>query len=368
MESDSVQPTTGSGQPQLQEEVGKNFYSGAAEYLYRGRGLTWDVVKEYPWTLTKNKALLDEAPYVTLYEYEIDESTIQTQTSYYSTAARNAADRNVDPLSPYENLFPRSKPINVYNFPYFSDTNFKLSTPTWQSLDTLEQGKKFVEGIGGVLGGPKGAELVGSLIEGTAAVAGAALAVAYPKVGIMDRPKLWQSHDFRTVEIKFYLFNTLGPNDWKKNWNLCWHLVNQNLFTKRDFITGIPPVYYEFIIPGQHYSFAASVTDLTIYNRGNMRRIEDRIVPDVYEVNMTLQDMVMPSRNLFQAIRNKQQQVTVNGFRSNAGIPITEPPVANTAPNTSSIQPGRQPTGPIGPVVSSNPTPTSRRAGEVTRV
>jgi hypothetical protein len=93
-------------------------------------------------------------------------------------------------------------------------------------------------------------------------------------------------------------------------------LVNQNLFRKRDFITGIPPVYYEILIPGQHYSLAACVTNLVIYNRGNMRRLFDGntsvVVPDVYEINMTLTDMTMPSRNLFQAVNTLSKDVTVN--------------------------------------------------------
>jgi tRNA A-37 threonylcarbamoyl transferase component Bud32 len=69
-------------------------------------------------------------------------------------------------------------------------------------------------------------------------------------------------------------------------------------------------VFYELIILGQHYSYASCVTQLTIYNRGNMRLLADTDgvpvnVPDVYEVDMTLTDMVMPSKNLFQTIKNQ---------------------------------------------------------------
>jgi hypothetical protein len=123
-------------------------------------------------------------------------------------------------------------------------------------------------------------------------------------------------HQYRTTEIKFPLFNTVGPDDWKKNRDLCWLLLNQNLFTKRDIITGIPPVYYEIIVPGQHYSYASSVTNLTIYNRGNMRTMLDDsdnscVVPDVYEVNISLTDMVMPSRNLLQSLNKAGTRVTI---------------------------------------------------------
>jgi hypothetical protein len=337
MAGQDTTPSTGSGQV----DDTKPLFGGSATYLYKARGLTFNVVKEYPWTLSKDQELLSEVPYAILVEYAVDESTIQQQISYYGTAVADAVASNTDVLAPYRKLFPRNTTGNVYAFPYFSDINFQVNTPEWRSLDGLEGAKKAATGLGGFLFGDTGAKVVGSIIEGTAVTAGAALAAAYPKVGIMDRPKLWQSHNFRTIDIKFPLFNTVGPNDWLKNRALCWQLVNQNLFIKRDFITGIPPVYYEILIPGQHYSFAASVTNLTIYNRGNMRTLIDSsggptIVPDVYEVNITLQDLVMPSQNLFQTIKQKQTQITINNLKDsakNSGADGSEEPAIATVTN-----------------------------------
>lgn len=343
MASPNTTPSTGSGH----YDDDKVLFGKSATYLTRNQGLVYDVVKEYPWTLSKNQDLLNEVPYVNLVEFAVDESTIQQQISYYGTAVADAVASNTDVLAPYEKLFPRNTTGNVYSFPYFSDINFQINTPPWQSLDGLEQGQKFAEGLGGLLFGEAGAKAVGTIIEGAKVTAGAALAAAYPKIGIMDRPKLWSSHEFRTIEIKFPLFNTVGPSDWIKNRDLCWQLVNQNLFAKRDFITGIPPVYYEILIPGQHYSYAASVTNLTIYNRGNMRTLLDKsggptIVPDVYEVNITLQDLVMPSQNLFQSIKQKQKDITINNLknvaRSSGNITDEQaiPQVINTAIDATS--------------------------------
>jgi hypothetical protein len=42
------------------------------------------------------------------------------------------------------------------------------------------------------------------------------------------------------------------------------------------------------------------------------------IVPDVYEVNITLQDLVMPSQNLFQSIKQKQKDITINNLKNAA--------------------------------------------------
>jgi hypothetical protein len=274
--------------------------AGAGQHLYKVKNEKFNVVDGYRWTLSnKNK----ETPFIQLVEYEVNESTISTQIGFYQRAAANLLSD--DPMSPYEGLFPRTPTNNVFKFPYFSDVNFEVNTPVWQSLDTLQEGANVLKGITGFLGGEKAANFVGNLIQGAATVGGGVAAAVYPKVGIMDRPRLWQNHDFRSISIKFPLFNTVDAADWDKNRYLCWVLVNNNLFIKRNFITSIPPVYYEVTIPGQHYSYASCVTNLTVYNRGNMRMLTDRngnkvLVPDAYEVNMTLTDMVMPSRNLFQ--------------------------------------------------------------------
>jgi hypothetical protein len=290
-------------------------------------GGKYNVVSDYRWTLTGNldkqsADTFDETPYVIVREFQVDESTIKRQWEFYTTAAGDFAKAtSTDPLKPYEALFSRTSPACTYKFPYFSDVNFEVNSQQWASLDTLEAGKKFAAGTMGFLFGEGAAAMTTSIIEGAGTAAGAALALTYPKVGIMDRPKLWQSHDFRTIEIKFPLFNTVAEDDWKRNRTLIWVILNNSLFVKRDFITGIPPVYYEILIPGQHYSFAACMTNFTVYNRGNMRKLKDvngkdAIVPDAYEVSMTFTDLVMPSRNLFRAIQSQQDKVTVE-----AGIP-----------------------------------------------
>jgi hypothetical protein len=295
---------------------------GALTTLWFSKGGTYDVVTKYRWTLSNkinydDPDSLNEVPHIVLKEYEIDESTIRTQFDFYSRGIEEGiTGADTSKLAPYEELFPRKATGNIYRLPYFSDINFEINTPPWQSLDTIDQVGQLAGKVGGFLFGKGAGEAIQKVLEGGAQLTTAGLAATYPKVGIMDRPKLWERHDFRTLEIKFPLFNTLKPNDWKVNRSLCWLLVNQNLYTKKSFITGLPPVYYEAIIPGQHYSFAAAVTNLVIYNRGNMRQLLDDndqkvMVPDAYEVNITLTDMVMPSRNLFQAIQEKQQEIVV---------------------------------------------------------
>lgn len=294
---------------------------GANKKLYSEYSKLYNVVKDFRWSLNERiygqgDGALDEVPYIFLREWYVDESTILNQVEYYlSGAGAEAVKNSEDPMSPYNGLFPHNTEGNSYYFPYFDETNFELNTPSWASLDTLEAASKAASSGMGLLAGKSAAEVTQAVIQGGAAAAGAALGAIYPRVGIMDRPKLWQSHDYRTINVKFPLFNTVRSTDWIANRGLCWTLVNQNLFSKVNMVVGVPPVYYELFIPGQHYSYAASMTNLTIHNRGNMRKLSDGnkacIVPDAYEVSMTFTDMVMPSRNLFQQMNKFEEKVSV---------------------------------------------------------
>lgn len=295
-----------------------------------------NVVKDFPWTLSKS--VRETAPTVTVTEFEINESQIKRQSLFYGAGTVNAFGTR-DILDVYKQLYPKDKATGFqYSFPYFSDINFEVNTPMWDSLDTLEAAKNTITGIAGALGGKGVQQLIGKGIDVVGAGAMTGLAAMYPKVGITDRPRLWNSHEPRSISVKFPLFNTYSPDDWFKNRELCELLVNQNLYNKRDFITSVPPVFYELKIPGQHYSVASCVTNLTIYNRGNMRIIpydgKNYNVPDVYEIDITFTDMVMPSKNMFQSINN--QVVTTETITG----PLTEN--ARTAAVNNALRPGQQ--------------------------
>jgi hypothetical protein len=298
-----------------------------------------NITKEYPWTL--NYSAKENAPRVVLKEFQVNESSIKRQAAFYATGVKNFLS-STDSLQAYEGLYPKDLPTGfVYDMPYFSDINFEVNTPMWASLDTLEQIKSVASGIGGIIGGPAGSKLVNTVADLAGAGAMAGLATAYPKVGITDRPRLWNSHEPRSIQIKFPLFNTVNPDDWKSNRELCELLVNQNLYNKRDFITSIPPVFYEVLVLGQHYSYASCVTNLTIHNHGNMRLMRDSggvyNVPDAYEVNLTLTDMVMPSKNMFQAINESKifTDIATSAFAD--GTTIGQD-IINNVPGAAAVQ------------------------------
>lgn len=254
-----------------------------------------DVINKFRWTLTDPKGR-NETPHVRLTEYRLLQSALWNSARYYVAGIAQQAPGSKNPYLPrmqgYAGLFDYENPTGFeYTFPYFSDTANEVSS-SWSSLDILEK-------IKGVLPG-------GGAIQKALDVVMLGYEANYPRVGIMDRPKLWQESTPRTINIKFPLYNTVEVSDILRNWELCYLLLYQNMFNKRDFITAIPPVFYTVYIPGQFFSIAMYVNDIKIYNRGNIRmyKINNkwRNIPDVYEIDMSLTDMIMPSQNMLSTI------------------------------------------------------------------
>lgn len=267
-----------------------------------------DVVNSYRWTLTEHNDAQQgrkETPRAILTEWRMLQSALINSSKYYAVGAAQQTPGNSNSYSGqpgmqgYSGLFDFKNPTGFwYMFPYFSDVANEVDN-TWTALDILEKIKGAADLISPQLG-----EMADLAVQGVMLGKEA----NYPRVGIMDRPKLWESSSFRSINIKFPLFNTVSFEDIKKNWDLCYLLMYQNMFNKRDFITAIPPVFYTVYIPGQFFSIAAYVSSLKIYNRGNIRSMaidstnKRRNIPDVFEIDMTLTDMVMPSQNMMSIL------------------------------------------------------------------
>jgi len=267
-----------------------NFLVPAAE----GTGAI-DIVNDFTWTLTP-KSGRSETPHVRLTEYRLLQSALWNSARYYAAGAVQQVPGSKNPylnrMQGYAGLFDFENPTTFeYTFPYFSDTANEVQS-SWSSLDILEK-------IKGIIGG-------GGAIQKAIDVGMLGYEANYPRVGIMDRPKLWQESTPRSINIKFPLYNTVNVEDIERNWELCYLLLYQNMFNKRDFITAVPPVFYTAYIPGQFFSIAMYVSDLKIYNRGNIRMYQIngkwRNIPDVYEIDMTLTDMIMPSQNMLAQV------------------------------------------------------------------
>lgn len=334
-------------------ETGPNAGDLVRKLVPNGSGII-DIVKTYPWTISKT-VKRDDIPYIRLKEYYVDENIFKAQARFYGFGLSNLLRKKArSSTASYDELFPKG--INAsgwqYIFPHFPDSTFDISTVAWKEVDLLPAVGDVYGGVKsgiseisstfskGVQSGEKGADVPGSpsglsKFTAMAELAGRAagtlgkfgLQLTNPIVGIYDRPRLFSRHNERSVTVEFPLFNTVQSEKdaltWERNREFLFLFTNQNLFNKKDFITGLPPVFYEVWIPGQYFSIASCVTDLKVKNLGNLR-VEttengdkrECIVPDAYQVSITLTDMTMASRNLHNASENGDGKKRVTETRS----------------------------------------------------
>lgn len=258
-----------------------------------------NILRDYIWTLS-NRAN-QEIPYIILREYQMSEALIKQQVDRYTgliaqgaanivnavTGGKSAQSQSM--LSVYKDMLPKQPTKFVYTFPFFEKTAIELST-SWK--DIADAGNAI----------SKLGDTAAALVKGMQVAGSVAAAVTSPSIGIQDRPKIFESHTDRTININFTLYNTVRSEDYVKNKNFIQLFTTQNLFNKRDYITGKPPVFYDVLVPGQYFSYASHVSNLRVENLGNIRMLGGEIVPDAYQIQISLTEMMKPSRNQFEAI------------------------------------------------------------------
>ena len=302
-----------------------------------GTAIQVNITKDFPWTASKKKA---DTPYIHLIEHKIEGGAIQKQFNFYASGAKDTGEDLYNKLigksseeargilDVYDEIFVPKETGFQYYFPYFAKASYELTTSQWQQFDSIGQSiNNITGGLGKLLGGTaeKITSLVSGGIEAGSALAQTALQTAYPVVGIADRPRIFTSHSDRTITIEFPLYNTLQENDWKRNKDFISLFMHQNLFNKRNFITGLPPCWYKVKIPGVYYSVASCVTNFVAENLGNIRMMDvgngkEFLVPDAYQVRITLQEMAMPSKNQFHFAMSGENTVESSTVFSGADV------------------------------------------------
>lgn len=256
---------------------------------------------------------------------------------------------NADTKKLYEGLFDLIAPSDfIYRFPFFTQEHYSANN-SWEKKDILDtvinfqkQGFGLLGGFFGGLGntplsrrgktrafaavgrqlGKGGEELFNTmqaLPDILKQIKLLQLQKQNPAVGLYDAPHVWQGSSPREYGFSFTLYNFEPLNNSTlnveklilKNWELCYILTYQNSMNKRNFYTGTPPVFYEVYIPGIHYCKASVMKNITISNIGNMRSLKLPIddgppipvnIPDAYKIDINMQDILMPSKNLLEGI------------------------------------------------------------------
>ena len=325
----------------------------ASELIPINPGVPIDIIRDFSWTLTPlNEKTVANVPVIYLNEYyQIESQLNQALLPYGGGGLPKIGDgltdkynfinalsqyttidsKNVNSSDLYKGLFDHLHPGFKYVFPNFSKTFYDIGN-TWERTDILDTLLSLSEQVGGMatkgLGAIVGAmgkaaesstkllDLINKLPRQLKTLELFNLASSNPTVGLMDPPSIWQSSDKRNITFEFPLYNInvfkdSTPTDTiAKNWELCYLLTYQNLVNKKNFYTGIPPVFYEVIIPGIHYCKASYMSNISITNVGNIRNLKLDVngntnvsvnVPDAYMISITLTDLLMPSKNLLNA-------------------------------------------------------------------
>ena len=225
-------------------------------------------------------------------------------------------------LLPYEGLYLTEDTKFYYRFPYFvnnlNDISNKFSnTPNLNPAD---------------IGGPAGAFYGLSENLGAAALTVAANANLNAPGIYIEKPKFYNfSEDGEALIFKFPLVNTgwATYTDVLRNWQLLYLLAYQNRPNRRTRDLIDPPVIYEVSIPGSRYypyayietmkvAFVGSVRKMLIdvpYGTGTIK-IES-IIPDAYDVTITLRALVRESQNfLYSMLYDKYNIISTSSTRT----------------------------------------------------
>lgn len=290
-----------------------------------------NILRDYQWTLSNIISQIDEIPYIRLREFKCVDSSIKKQLQFYFQLNKdilsNVAGKNFateQSMDVYQDIWPKDHPTNFsYIFPYFTKSGFEIASEPWSNLDSIGDSiKGAAEGLAKMVGGETAkmvADKFGKVLDLAAAGSNAIQNYKYPTVGVTDRPKMFMGHNDRTINISFTLYNTVTEQAWQENRDFIYLMMSQNLFNKRDLTTGVPPVFYDVYIPGQYFSYASAITNFKVDYLGNQRLLYgDYVVPDAYEITITLTELVKPSKNQFEAVQS-------DAARSNVRVKKVDP-------------------------------------------
>jgi hypothetical protein len=267
----------------------------------------FDVVMDYAWTLT-NKSNRQKVPFIQMIEYEQDVSTLYAQLAYW-TSALKPSDTGKN-INPYENLYHALPTGAMFRFPYFEDYDHSIGQ-AWEKT----------KGLADFAIADKLLNLAGNIAK--------ALQIA-PGTTV-NQPQVWKGpSNANSYNITFKLFNTNNEEDISKNITLKRRLQMSTLHDQRSSILSSPPAIFEVSIPGIRYSPAAVISQLIVSNVGQMNLWNGANVPDAYEFNIQILELVTESRqildssisgdyNKVKAITNQKSPEAEEALSSNVG-------------------------------------------------
>jgi len=223
--------------------------------------------------------------------------------------AQGASSLNQDILKPYDFLYITKPTGFQYAFPYFDNSY-------------VDNSLNFGGGDASFLGGD-----VTTIVGGIAAGAAGFVNMLKPGTYIEQSKQFTMGDKGRTINIKFPLLNTGTVSDIQLNWQLLFGLIYQNRPGRRTRSILDMPVIYEVSLPGVVYMPYAFISSLSVKFLGSRRLLNieapinggisfQTVIPDAYEVNITIEGLNEETKNfLYAAITGgTSSRVTIGGL------------------------------------------------------
>jgi hypothetical protein len=298
------------------------------------------VHSEYDWTsIPRNSPYRDTAPYIKVISYKVTSSAALNRLRSYLSLL----DTDVNGF--YENLYNNTVQSNTYFFPYFGDNVRSFSNEfgdTFQnsvlgSVDSMinklaEETAIFSEAK--VLENMKnlgtnaydmGKKALGGSFSGSFNDLTKGMSTA--PGSYIETPKMYvYAQNDSSLDVSFPLYNTINSDAWEKNYNLIDELVTINRPKRLTPITMEQPYLYEIVLPGIRYMRWAFCSSFSINLLGSRRIINDKIIPDGYQVNMSFTSLTTEVSNFMDKSRGAAR---ISG--GSTTIPSTLP---STPPST----------------------------------
>jgi hypothetical protein len=117
----------------------------------------------------------------------------------------------------------------------------------------------------------------------------------------VPRPKYYNfESEGNQFSFAITLYNTITPMAHLKNSQLIQQLILNNLPRRKTRVVVEPPCIYEVLIPGKAFFPYCFITDLRVLHVGTKRLMDGEIVPDAFEVQITIKSLTTDANNFYE--------------------------------------------------------------------
>lgn len=308
--------------PQL-NQIANNLFV-ATEKAARGASSLKQMMPQELMDKIKNNKIVAES--------ELGGAMIDVGTAGADAAKYAASSKGAGVLGPYEQLYYTKDTGFVYSLPYM-ERQFKSTSNSFG--DSSGTGVKDMLMQMGV----KGTQALSEISQG--------FNIADPGTYV-EQPKLYNfgGRETKSYTMSFPLINTNSFNDVIRNWQFIFLMIYQNTPNRltRDLID--PPCIYEANLDGTWYSKYAYIRSISVDFVGATRRMSlpiptevtsdgtgdknrgsfevQTIIPDVYTVNLTVEEIFPETQNfIYHSVNQQNRQVTTNSLSQGLELPTS---------------------------------------------